>query len=93
MKTLRRFEETRQYQDLLVHKEMRFCELLKKSESTYLSESEENEILKLNADLEGVVDHIPLSEEELSRFAYGKLDDLIQSTKEILERLKNDNQN
>lgn len=77
------------YQSMLKEKDDRFHELLEKSEKQELSEEEENELLKLDSYLESAIDdRASLPKEKKDRLAFGKIEDLIESTNELLHKLK-----
>jgi len=77
------------YQIGLRTKEERFHQLLGKSDMSELSEAEENELLKLDSFLESALnDHNALPEAKKSRLALGKVAELITSTNELLEMLR-----
>jgi hypothetical protein len=73
----------------LVKKNARFHELLEKSDTEELTEAEENELLNLDSFLESTLnDHNALPLEKKSELAVGKLDELLNSTNELLKALK-----
>ena len=77
------------YQANIENKNRRFYELLEKSETQALSEAEENELLKLDSFLESALNNRKsLSPEKKSRLALGKVEELLNSTNELLKALK-----
>lgn len=77
------------YQITLSKKNARFDELLKKSETEELTEVEENELLNLDSFLESTLnDHNALPLEKKNQLAVGKLDQLLNSTNELLQAIR-----
>ncbi|NJO18503.1 MAG: hypothetical protein HC877_23060 [Thioploca sp.] len=77
------------YQATLAKKSARFHELLEKSDTGELTEAEENELLNLDSFLESRLNnHNALPPEKKSKLAVGKLDELLNSTTELLKALK-----
>jgi hypothetical protein len=79
------------YQANLKKQNERFEALLHKSETQGLTEAEENELLKLDSFLESVLDdRESLAPEKKNEIAVGKIEELINSTQELLNVLRNE---
>lgn len=77
------------YQVKIQQSSARFQELLEKSNSQDLAEDEEEELLRLDSFLESALgDHMALPSEKKTMLAVGKLDELLASTRDLLEILK-----
>ncbi|MCB0167724.1 MAG: hypothetical protein KDI79_26090 [Anaerolineae bacterium] len=77
------------YQAMLTKKSDRFHELLKKSDTEKLTEAEENELLNLDSFLESTLNnHNALHPDKKSQLVVGRLDELLNSTNELLKALK-----
>ncbi len=77
------------YQATLAKTNARFHELLEKSDTGELTETEEIELLNLDSFLESTInDHNALPPEKKNKLAVGKLDELLNSTNQLLKALK-----
>jgi len=77
------------YQARIAKSNARFHELLRKSELTELTEVEENELLNLDSYLERSLNsHNVLPPEKKELLSIGRLNDLIESTQNLLKALR-----
>lgn len=77
------------YQAKITKQTARFHELLEKSDTIELTEAEEDELLNLDSFLEGTLnDHHAIPLEKKRKLTVGKLDDLLDSTNNLIKAIK-----